>query len=151
MRKWKKQLYYDMQSHTCSFKMFSLIYTWYIRSALYPLYVGSADGEFIIFLRIHIIRDEEKKNFLYNSFQLKKIPGHKMLNDSILIFFLTEQIIVCNNIECCMYPTWWFALPQFFSFLKVTDTVSGFFVFRYTHIYLLLSDHEWLCCNYWYL
>lgn len=60
----EKKLYYDMQSHTCSFKMFSLIYTWYIRSALYPLYVGSADGEFIIFLRIHIIRDEEKIFFV---------------------------------------------------------------------------------------
>lgn len=115
---------------------FLLYFIPYMLDQLYILYVRSADGEFIIFLRIHIIEMEEKKYFMYNSFQLKEIPGHKMLNDSILMFFLDcIQIIVCNNIECCMYPTWWFALPQVFSFLKVNDTVSGFLFFDIYIIY----------------
>lgn len=92
----------------------------------YTLYVRSADGEFI-----HIMETKEKKYFnMYNSFQLKKVE-HKMLNDSIIMFIRDcIQIIVYNNMECCMYHTCWIALPHFFLSLKVSDIISGFLFFN---------------------
>lgn len=83
------------------------------------------------FLRIHIMEMKENKYFMYNSFQLKK-DEQKMFNDSIIMFIRDcIQIIVYNNMECCMYPTCWIALPQvFFLSLKVSDIISGFLYFN---------------------
>lgn len=65
-----------------------------------------------------------------NSFQLKKVE-HKMFNDSIIMFIRDcIQIIVYNNMECCMYHTCWIALPHFFLSLKVSDIISGFLFFN---------------------
>lgn len=67
---------------------------------------------------------------MYNSFQLKKVE-RKMFNDSIIMFICDcIQIIVYNNMECCMYPTCWIAVPHFFLSLKVSDIISGFLFFN---------------------
>lgn len=82
------------------------------------------------FLRIHIMEMKENKYFMYNSFQLKKVE-RKMFNDSIIMFICDcIQIIVYNNMECCMYHTCWIALPHFFLSLKVSDIISGFLFFN---------------------